>query len=92
MTLPSDLAKPPRTSLLGPGIALGQVEQSGVHLLAEILRKEEFGQADDVGPITSGLLDEADGPVKIRGRALLAAHLDQAEGETIGWWHLRILN
>ena len=64
---------------------LGEIEQSGVFALAEILRLEELGQADDIGALACGLRNAVERLGQIVGRLGAARHLDQGDGELV--WH-----
>ena len=65
----------------GAGDRLREIEQSGVFALAEILRLEEFGQADDIGALACRLRNAIKRLGQIVGRLGAARHLDQGDGE-----------
>ena len=81
MTTPSSRASASQRLGGGPGDRLGQLEQFGVFLAAEILRAEQFLQADDLRAACRPLRGCA-----IRFRQIFvgvqrAAHLHQADTE-----------
>ena len=62
---------------------LRKIEQSGVFALAEILRLEELGQADNVGALACGLRNAIERFGQIVGWLGAARHLDQGYGELV---------
>ena len=61
------------------GDGLGEVEEGDVFALAEVLRAEELGQADDVGAFTGGFADAVCGLVEVRVGVGAAGHLHEAD-------------
>ena len=73
------------------GNRLRQIEQSGVFALAEILRLEEFGQADDVSAFSCRLRNAIERLGQIVGGLGAARHLDQGDAKFISRlfsWHV----
>ena len=71
------------------GDGLRKIEQSGVFALAEILRLEEFGQADDVGAFACRFRNAIERLGQIVGGLGAARHLDQGDGELVSHIVLR---
>ena len=67
------------------GDRFGEIEQRGIFALAEILRLEKLGQADDAGAFARRLCDAIERLGQIVGRFGAARHLDQGDGELV--WH-----
>ena len=65
------------------GDRLREIEQSGVFALAEILRLEEFGQADYVGALACRFRNAIERLGQIVGGLGAARHLDQGDGELV---------
>jgi hypothetical protein len=65
------------------GDRLREIEQSRVFPLTEILRLEEFGEADDVGALSCRLRNAIKRLGQIVGRLGAARHLDQRNGELV---------
>jgi hypothetical protein len=59
-----------------------------VFALAEVLRAEELGEADDLRAETGGLADAVGGMVEVGGRVRGAGHLDEAD-DGVGVRHLK---
>ena len=68
----------------------GQIEQRGVFLAAEILRAEQFLQADDLRAPARGLADAPHGFGEVFVRVHGAGHLDEADAK-LGGVHQSIL-
>jgi hypothetical protein len=69
------------------GDGLREIEQRRVFALAEILRLEEFGQADDIGALSCRLRNAIERLGQIVSGLGAARHLDQGYGEF--FWHFR---
>ena len=74
----------------GPGNRLGQIEQGGVLLLAEVLRAEQFLDADDLRALASGFANAPFGLGEVFVGVLRTSHLDQTDAE-LGALHRTIV-
>ena len=63
----------------GAGDGLGEVEESVVLALAEVLRAEELRQADEPGTVLGGLAHAGHGLGEIGLGGRLAGHLDKGD-------------
>ena len=68
----------------GSGNGLGEIEQSGVLALAEILGAEELGKADDLGAAAGGLAHVGDRSLQVFVRLGRTAHLYEAYLKFVG--------
>src|SRR5262249_17771319 len=66
----------------GPRYLLGELKQRRVLLLAEVLRAEQLGEADDPGALARGLLEQRDRPLDIFSRLRACGHLNQPDFKT----------
>ncbi len=63
----------------GAGDGLGEVEEGVVLALAEVLRAEELGQADESSAVPGGLAHAGDGLGEVGLGGGLAGHLDEGD-------------
>ena len=82
-TMRSCFARADRRAGDRAGNRLREIEQTGVLALAEILRLEEFRQADDLGAARGGLMDLVDGPLQIFVGIGRRRHLHQSDLELV---------
>ena len=68
----------------GAGDGLGQIEEGGVFVAAEILGAEEFLEADDLRAAGGGFADAPFGFGEILVGVEGAGHLDEADAEFVG--------
>jgi len=73
--------QPRETFGSGSGDRLGQIEQAGVLLAAEVLRTEQFLDADDLRALAGGFADAPFGFGEVFVGVLRTGHLDQADAE-----------
>jgi hypothetical protein len=81
MTTPSSAARRPSGGGGGAGDGLGEVEEGGVFLAAEILGAEQLLEADDLGAAGGGFADAPFGLGEVFVGVGGAGHLHQADAE-----------
>ena len=74
----------------GPGDRLGQIEEGGILLAAEVLRAEQFLKTDDLRAFAGSFADAPFGFGEVFVGVLGTGHLDQADAE-LGALHRTIV-